>query len=95
MDLKQFKKERDEYAHAKYDIVEEFELKLYDCFNDLAPLSDSSYEEFNYFQYDNEYDGVSLLLPDHTRYIITIPGHVIELWFEGKVVRVLKIHRRE
>lgn len=86
MSIEEFQKERDEYAHAKYDIVEEFELKLYDCFNDLAPLpGKNEYQFFDYFSYDNEYDACTEILPDNTRYRITLPACVVEAWFEGKV----------
>ena len=85
MTNEEFIKERDAYAHAKYDIVEEFELKLFDCFNDLAPLpGKTEYEFFDYFSYDNEYDACTEILPDNTRYRIILPGCVVEAWFEGK-----------
>lgn len=85
MTNEEFIKERDKYAIAKYDVVEEFELKLYDCFNDLAPLPDKNdYQFFDYFSYDDEYDACTEILSDNTRYRIILPGHVVEMWFEGK-----------
>ena len=85
MTNEEFIKERDAYAHAKYDIVEEFELKLFECFNDLAPLpGKNDYDFFDYFPYDDEYDACTEVLPDDTRYRITLPGYVVEAWFEGR-----------
>ena len=86
MTNEEFIKERDAYAIAKYDVVEEFELKLYDCFNDLVPLPDNKleYTFIDYFSYDNEYDACTEVLPDDTRYRITLPGYAVEAWFEGR-----------
>jgi hypothetical protein len=86
MTYEEFIKERNAYAHAKYDIIEDFELKLFDCFNDLAPLPDNKleYTFFDYFSYDDEYDACTEVLPDDTRYRIILPGYVVEKWFEGK-----------
>lgn len=80
-----FIKARNKYAIAKYDIVEDFELKLFDCISDLVPLpNNASFEYFDYFAYDNEYEAMSEMLTEMTQYHIIIPGHVVEMWFEGK-----------
>ena len=83
MNNEQFKKELDAYRHAKYDIVEYFEMKLYDCFEDLTPIEDDSFEHFDYYAYDDEF--VACSDPkDNACYIITVPGYIISMWFEGK-----------
>lgn len=85
MTNEEFIKARNKYAIAKYDIVEDFELKLFDCISDLVPLpNNASFEYFDYFAYDNEYEAMSETLMDMTCYHIIIPGHVVEMWFEGK-----------
>lgn len=85
MTNEEFIKARNKYAIAKYDIVEDFELKLFDCISDLVPLpNNASFEYFDYFAYDNEYEAMSEMLTDMTQYHIIIPGHVVEMWFEGK-----------
>lgn len=85
MTNEEFIKARNKYAIAKYDIVEDFELKLFDCISDLVPLpNNASFEYFDYFAYDNEYEAMSETLTDMTCYHIIIPGHVVEMWFEGK-----------
>lgn len=86
MTNEEFIKARNKYAIAKYDIVEDFELKLFDCISDLVPLpNNASFEYFDYFAYDNEYEAMSETLTDMTCYHIIIPGHVVEMWFEGKI----------
>jgi len=83
MNNEQFKKELDAYRHAKYDIVEEFEIKLYDCFEDLVPLENDTFEHFDYYEYDDEFVACSDF-KDNACYIITVPGYIISMWFEGK-----------
>lgn len=79
----EFDKRLDEYRHAKYDIVENFDTELYDCFEDLVSLKDDTLEHFDYYWYDDEWTACSDL-KDNACYIINVPGYIVKRWFEGK-----------
>ena len=83
MTAEEFENKLDEYRHAKYDIVEDFDCELYDCFEDLAPLENDTFEHFDYYWYDDEWE-IHSDIKDDMCYLLTIPGYIVKMWFEGK-----------